>query len=231
MTLRLIGARAVQEATRPLAEQFTQRTGHAVEHSYSPVGTVRKRLADGEQHDIVIVSASAIDEMAGEGVVDGATRIVLGSTSIGMCVRAGAACPDIGTAEAFRQTVIAAGSVALSDLAVGGTAGTYLNGLFERIGLSEVINAKAKRCAGGVDVAKCVAAGDAEIGFTFISEILPVKGAAVVGPLPAPYGNTTVYVAAVRTGSAQAEPARALIRAFVDPSARDLWREVGFENG
>ena len=229
MTLRLIGARAVQEATRPLAEQFTARTGHAVEHSYSPVGTVRKRLADGEQHDIVIVSASVMDEMAAEGVVDAATRTALGSTSIGMCVREGAAHPDIATPEAFRQTVIAARSVAISDLAVGGTAGTYLNGLFERIGLSDVINAKAQRRGGGVDVAKCVAAGEADIGFTFISEILPVPGAAVVGPLPAPYGNTTTYVAAVRSGSAEAEPARALIRAFLDPAARDLWREVGFE--
>lgn len=229
MTLRVIGARAVQEATRPLAARFTAQTGEAVEHSYSPVGTVRKRLADGEHHDIVIISESAIGALAKDGTIDGATATPLGSTSVGMCVRKGAPRLDISTPGKFRAVLENARAVALSDPSVGGTAGTHMHKLIAELGLTDAINAKAQLRGGGVDVANAVANGEAEIGFTFISEILPVPGAEVAGKLPAPHGNTTAYVAAVHRNCANPDAARALIAAFVAPGTEALWREIGFD--
>src|SRR5262249_4571338 len=88
---------------------------------------------------------------------------------------------DIATPEAFRQALLAARSVAVSDVAVGGTAGKHLARMFEQIGVADAIDRKALRCASGADVTQCVADGQADIGMTFIREMLPILGARVVG--------------------------------------------------
>src|SRR5204863_2378568 len=98
--MKVMSARAVTEAVKPLAAQFTRATGIPVAFVFAPVGGVRKRLADGEATDIVILSASAIAEIAGDLVPS--SRRDLGRTSIGLAVRAGAELPDIATPEAFR---------------------------------------------------------------------------------------------------------------------------------
>ena len=55
----------------------------------------------------------------------------------------------------------------------------------------------------GAEVAKSIAEGRAEIGTTFISEVLPLKGVKVVGPLPGDLHNANTYTAAIPAGSAQ----------------------------
>jgi len=87
------------------------------------------------------------------------SRRTLGRTSIGVAVRAGAPLPLIATAEAFRQTLLNAGGIAASDVAVGGTAGKHLAQLFERIGIADAIEHKVLRRPSGGDVALSVADG------------------------------------------------------------------------
>jgi molybdate transport system substrate-binding protein len=226
--MKVMSARAVKEAVKPLAAQFTRDTGISVEFVFAPVGGVRKRLADGEAADIVILSASAIEELASAGALVPGSRRDLGRTSIGMAVRDGARLPDIATSAAFRATLLAARSIAMSDVAVGGMAGLFLTGLFERMGLADAIAHKIVRTGGGNEVAERVADGDAEIGMTFISEILAVKGAHVVGPLPAPLGNDTIYAAAVTAASGEPAAAPALIAAFTRADTRAIWQAAGF---
>ena len=61
----------------------------------------------------------------------------------------------------------------------------------------------------GGEVAERVAEGKADIGMTLIAEIVPIKGARVLGPLPAPLGNDTTYAAAIMASSgARAAAAR-----------------------
>ena len=98
-------------------------------------------------------------------------------------------------------------------------------GLLQRLGIAEAVNAKALLCKGGADVAAAIAEGRAEIGTTFISEVLPVPGTKVVGPLPGELYNANTYTAAVHAGSARAETARALMRKLTDPASRARWTD------
>ena len=100
---------------------------------------------------------------------------------------------------------------------------------FERIGIADAIERKVLRCSSGADVTQRVADGEAEIGMTFISEMLPIEGARVVGPLPSPLGSDTTYEAAVVSSSGDRTAAAALIEALTRPDARDLWKDAGFE--
>jgi molybdate transport system substrate-binding protein len=226
--IKVLSARAVKSAVRALAQDYSRASGHAVACEFAPVGAVEQKLAAGATADVIILSAPAMAQLAqAQRIVAGSAR-ELGRTSIGVGVRAGAPPPDIATPDAFRALLLGARSIALSDPAVGGTAARYLPQLFARIGVADAIETKLVRCSGGGDVAERVARGDAEIGITFISEMLPFEGVHVVGALPAAYGNDTTYCAAVHAASAVADAARELIAVLVERRGDAIWRAAGF---
>ena len=86
-------------------------------------------------------------------------------------------------------------SLAYTDPSAGGTSGIFLVGLLERLGIADAVRAKTVLCINGDEVVEKVLSGDAEVGSTFISEIVPVKGVKIVGPLPAAIENATAYAA------------------------------------
>jgi molybdate transport system substrate-binding protein len=186
-------------------------------------------LAAGEAADLLILSVGAIEALDKSGLLSAGTRTPLGRTSIGVAVKKGADVPDISTPDAFKRTLLAARAIAVSDPAVGGTAALYLPQLFARIGIADALDAKLVKCSGGGDVTERVARGEADIGLTFISEMLPIEGAAVAGPLPAPYGNDTTYCAAVPVNSTARDVAAAFIAALTHRDAREAWKRAGFE--
>ena len=227
--LKVLSARAVHVAVSELSADFTRDTGVPAGISYAPVGVLQDKLSAGETADVLILSAAGIDKLAKAGALVDGTRVNLGQTAIGLAVRDGAPLPDITTAEAFKKLLLGVEALALSDPAVGGTAGTYLRDLFVRMGIAEEVRGKALPQKSGAAVAECVARGEAEIGMTFISEMLPVKGIRVVGPLPAPLGNATAYAAAVMMGCKDVSVARAFIDALVRPARQSVWRAAGFD--
>ena len=119
--------------------------------------------------------------------------------------------------------------MSFSDAAVGGSAGVYLARLFVELGLGDMIKQKGMPQQSGGEVAKRVADSEADIGMTLIAEIVPVRGARVLGPLPAPLGNATTYCAGVMARSAAPDAAHAFIAALTDPNAGDAWTAAGFE--
>jgi molybdate transport system substrate-binding protein len=153
----------------------------------------------------------------------------LGRVGVGVVVREGAARPDLSTPEAFKQALLSARSIALTDPAVGGTAGIYVAGLIERLGLADALKAKTLLQRNGFYVAQAVASGEAEIGMTQMSEIVAVKGAAVAGPLPPPLQVVTTYSVSVFSASKAKDMARAFIQRLTDEALADHWNAAGFE--
>jgi molybdate transport system substrate-binding protein len=83
----------------------------------------------------------------------------------------------------------------------------------------------------GAQAAEIVAKGEAELGVGQASEIVPVAGAHVVGPLPGELASTTLFTAAIGTGSKSPEAANALIRFLTGPEAAPRFKAKGFEPG
>jgi molybdate transport system substrate-binding protein len=225
--LKVMCARSMHQVVGTLTDAFRRETGHDVELNFGTVGALQKRLDAGETADVLILGAPTIDKLAKAGTVGPATAVA--TTSVGIAVREGSAPPDVSTAEAFKQALIAAGKVAFSDAAVGGSAGIYLAKLFVEMGLGDEIARKGMPQQSGGEVATRVANGEADIGMTLIAEIVPIKGARVIGPLPAPLGNETTYAAAVTKGSGATEAGQAFIHALTQPSARGAWDTAGFK--
>ena len=142
-----------------------------------------------------------------------------------MAVRTGAARPDIGTTEAFIETMLNAESIGYSASA----SGTYLsNELFPRLGIWQHIEGKSLRVV-SERVAVVVARGDVQIGFQQISEILPIDGIDYVGPIPDELQEITVFSAGIATAAQYPEGAGELLRFLSSKQAAPIIAGVGLE--
>ena len=177
------------------------------------------RLATGETADVVILDDSAADALGRRGLVRPESKVELARSQIGMAVRAGAPRPDISSVEAFRNTLLAAKSIAYSD----SSSGTYLvTTLFGKLGVAEQVAAKSRKVRGppsGEPVAAVVARGEAEIGFQQVSELLHVPGVDFVGAIPSPLQPGFAFSGALTSAAREPEAARALLRFLASPDA------------
>ncbi len=219
----------MHKAVEALTRDFTARSGHDVVLDFGTVGSLQAKIASGENADVIILAVPTIDKLEKAGALVPGSRADVALTFIAVCVRGGVPLPNISTPEAFERTLRNARGIALSDPGVGGSAGVYLVGLFERMGLTETIAAKAMMQSSGVEVAKRVVEGKAELGLTLSGEIASVPGAVIAGPLPKPLGQDTTYCAAVSTASAAKEAAEAFIAALTAPATLQIWKTAGFE--
>src|SRR5580700_2596371 len=183
------------------------------------------RLGRGESIDVVIMAGPALDELIKQGKVRAGSRVDLVQSTIGMAVKAGAPKPDISTVDALKRTLLAAKSIAYSDSA----SGVYLSSeLFPKLGIADQIKDRTRKIeadpVGGV-----VAKGEAEIGFQQISELRPVKGIDIVGPLPPGAQRVTVFAAGIPATSVHPKAAEALIQWLASPAAYPAIKKSGLE--
>jgi molybdate transport system substrate-binding protein len=222
---------AVAALTRPFGTNAAAPGAADPDIVFEPMGALQARLAAGETADVLILAAPMIDALIASGAVIAASRAAVARAPIGIAARDGAAVPDISTADGFVAALKSARAVALSDPAVGGSAGVYLRDLFARLGIADIIAAKTVTQKSGVAAADAVGRGDADLALTFIPELLQGKGVRILGPLPLPCGHATAYVAGVSAHSGLQEPACAFIAALTAPGAAGVWTAAGFEVG
>jgi molybdate transport system substrate-binding protein len=227
--LEVFCARSMHVSVTLLAQQFRARSDVAADIVFEPMGALQARLAAGETADVLILTAPAIDALAASGALLPGSRAAFGRAPIGIAVREGAPAPDISTADAFKEALRTARAIALSDPAVGGSAGIYLRELFGRLDLAEIVAAKTAAQKSGVAAADAVGRGEADLAMTFIPELLQGNGVRILGSLPPPYGHATAYVAGVSARSGLADAAREFIAVLTAPDARGVWVTAGFE--
>jgi molybdate transport system substrate-binding protein len=227
--IKVMSAGAVQSMVTALGKEFAAANGHELDLNFATVGSLRERLSGGERTDLAILSESAVAALAKTGLFVPGSIKNLGRTRTGVVIREGAPTPDIATVEAFKRTLLNAKAVSYSDPKGGGSSGTFFAGLLDRLGIAAQVNKTAVLKKRGFEVAQAVVDGEADIGTTFISEILTIKGAVVAGPLPGDLDNPNTYTAAIPVGAAQADAAAALLAALSDPANRPRWTAAGLE--
>lgn len=225
--MKLLVGGAMQEPFREVGAQFAKKTGHKLEFTVDTTGLLQKRLREGAKADIILVSSPGMDALEKENLITPGTRANLAMAAIGVSVRAGAPVPDISSADSFKKAMLAAKTISYVDPKAGGTSGTYIDGLFQRMGLGEEIRKKVVFGYQGSQVAEAVAQGRAELGITFISEMLPNKGVKIAGELPAAIQSATIYSVAIPVGSPNPDAARALIEAMRTPEAATSISKAG----
>lgn len=226
--VKLLTAGAFKQVVLALVPDFEKQTGNKVVVDDDTAGGLKKRIESGEAFDVAVITPAVIDELAGAGKIAAGSRVDLASVGIGVVVKEGAPRPDVSTVDAFKRALLEAKSVAYIDPASGGSSGIYIDKLLERLGIADQVRPKAKLKKGGY-VADLIVSGEAELGLHQISEIVPVKGAALVGPLPKEIQNTTTYAAGLSASPQNKDAAQALIKMFSGPAAATVLKSKGME--
>lgn len=225
---KVLTAGAFKQVVLALVPGFEKQTGNKVIVDNDTAGGLQKRIEGGEAFDVAVITPAVIDDLAGKGKIATGSRVNLATVAIGVVVKEGAPKPDISTVEAFKSALLAAKTVAYIDPASGGSSGIYIDKLLERLGIADQVRPKAKLKKGGY-VAELIVSGEAELGLHQISEIVPVKGAALVGPLPKEIQNTTTYAAGLSASAQNKEAATALIKMFSGPEAASVLKSKGMD--
>ena len=226
--IRVLTAGAFKPVVLALVPDFEKQTGHKVTVDNDTAGALKKRIEGGEAFDVAVITPDVIDELVAKGKIAAGSRVSLASVGVGVVVKEGAPKPDVSTVEAFKRALLAAKSVAYIDPASGGSSGIYIDKLLERLSIADQIRPKAKLKQGG-HVADLIVSGEADLGLHQISEIVPVKGVSLVGPLPKEIQNTTIYAAGLGASAKNKDAAIALIKALSGPAAATVLKSKGME--
>jgi molybdate transport system substrate-binding protein len=144
---------------------------------------------------------------------------------MGIAVRAGAPKPDISSSDAVKRVLLAAKSIGYS----GGTSGAYMTELFQRMGIADELKPKLRQAPPGVPVGELITRGEVAIGFHQMSELLPVAGIDILGPLPADIQQFTVFSAGMSNGAKTPDAAKELVKFLSAPGTVPLIRKKGME--
>jgi molybdate transport system substrate-binding protein len=225
--IRVIGSPGTREPYSRLVPEFEKATGNKVITTWGGVTAVAKRVADGETADVVMLPAAQIDELIKLGKVRPDSRVNVASCGIGVVNKAGAPKVDISSADSIKKALLAAKSFAYS----AGPSGLHIEKLIRNWGIYDAVKGKIVPPRPNVRIGEMVAAGEAEIGFQQVSELLPVKGVDYLGALPADIQDITVFSAGVHSGATAADAGRALLRFLTAPEAAPVIRKTGMEPG
>ena len=220
---------AMTQPVKAAGAAFARSSGQTLVYVSDTTGALQKRLAAGEKADLIVVTSPAMDTLQKEHRVVPGSRVDLARALIGVAVRAGAASPDLSTPDTFKAALLKARSVSYVNPASGGTSGTYFEGLMQRMGIADVMKAKIVYRTQGSEVADAVAKGEAELGITFTSELLPNAGVKVAGPLPSAIQLPTIYSAAIAAGTGNGDAAGAFLRTLAGAEGRAALRKAGLE--
>ncbi len=224
--VKVMSSNALKTVLEELAPAFEKASEHKLVFVFGAAAPLKVEIEKGASFDVAVLTAAGVDDLVKQGKLDGATRTPLANSGVGVAVRRGAPKPDISSVDAFKRALVAAKSVAYVEQ---GGSGIYLKGLLPRLGLAEALKDKTKLLPPENPAARAVANGEAEIGMTQISEILPYAGAELVGPLPAEIQLVTSFASAVGSGARQSEAGRALLKFLKTPAAAAVFKAKGLD--
>lgn len=223
----VICSNALKTALEELAPGFETATGHRLAITWGPTIPLKAAIERGAAFDVTLLTMDAVDDLIREGRLTADTRTPLVSSRAGVVIRSGAPRPDIATVDTFKATLLDAPAIGYVE---EGATGAYIKTLLPRLGIADAIHDRVRLLPADNPAAKAVAAGEVSLGMTQISEILPWRGAQLVGPLPAAIGLTLRFGGgAAAGGSDRGEAARALLAYLATPAAAAVFTAKGLD--
>lgn len=225
-TLVVLSSNGVRAPLEVLEAQCERTIGRSVAVEYGTSASIRQRIAGGEAVDVAFVTTAVVAELAKDGYVALGSITPLGRGGIGVGIRAGGRRFAIDTPDAIKQALLAADSVTF---AREGASRPHIDRMFERLGIAKEMQAKTQLEAGSVQAAEKVVAGEADILLTLVSEILPVKGMELIGPLPSEFQSYISFDGALGAHATDEKSARAFLDCVAAPAAAPTFAAKGIE--
>jgi molybdate transport system substrate-binding protein len=219
----------VRSAAEELFGRFEKQNGSRLAVTWGTAPMLVARIEAGERADVLILSRAGIDALRKQEKILSGTDVTLAGSGVAVAVKAGAPKPGISTAEALKQTLLKAKSIAYSEPSAGGASGVYFAKLLERMGIAEQMKPKTKYPPAGGFSAELLLSGEAELAVQQKPELLHVAGVDIVGFLPGDLNLITEFAAAIMAGSQNIQMGKALIAGLRSPEAAAVFRSKGLE--
>lgn len=226
--IKVISSVGVKAALEELKPHFERATEHKLAITYGTAVPLKRQIDAGETFDVVILTPAMLEDLAKQSRVVPESKIDVAKAGIGVAIRAGTPKPDLSTPEAFKQALLNAKSIAYSK---EGQSGAMMVRIIERLGVAEEMKPKTVLETRSGLTAANVVEGKADLAFTLISEILPISGAELAGPLPSALQSYVVFTAGIAPATKDAAAAKSFIDFFKAPAALPVLKTAGMEPG
>jgi len=191
----------------------------------STTGLIEK-IDRGAVFDVAILTSEGVDGLVKSGKLAGASRTDFARCGVGLAVKSGTPTPNIATPEALKKTLEAASSITYAG---DGASRPAIDHMLDRLGIAQKVKSKVVLTKGSGPAMASVADGQVAVVMTLISELMPVKGIDIVGPLPGDLQNYVRFGAGIGTSASQKEAARALIGFLGSADAAPIYKTKGME--
>lgn len=223
--ITVFGTVAAKSALEQIAPAFEASSGHKVTLHIATTGELKSDIEKGAHFDVAFLTAAALDDLARQGKLDAAGKVAVARSGVGVTVARTASKPAIGNADDFKRTLLTAKSITYS---AQGATGPTMKKIFEQFGITEAMGTKTVIIS-KITAPQAVAAGQAEMGFTQISEILDSPEAQLAGPLPAEVQVYSTFSAAPSATASDRAAAQAFVNALAQPAAKAILKARGLE--
>jgi len=227
--LVVLSSAAMKGALADLPQRYLAATGDHVSVVYGTAGQVRDRALSGQAFDVVIVPPEPLAGLIGRHLVQQGSQLDVARVRLGVAVKAGAPLPGISDDQAFKKVLLDAPSIGMADPATGATSGIYLAKLIDRLGIGSVVGPKVKYYPEGQTAMEGMARGEVSIGLGQTSEIKPVHGVELVGPIPEDLQLVTTYAAGISAKSEHPDAAKRLASWLTEPAVQTSLKANGFD--
>ena len=223
-SVEVLSTLALRGVLVEIAEDFRTRTGLVIAATYKSTNAALELIAQGTTADMTIVTREAIERLVRDGAIVAGSAADLAQSGVGIAVRAGAPKPDIATVAAFKRALLETKSIAFSRL---GASGIHFAQVIERLGIADEIRRKAT--ISDSYVGEMAARGEVEMAVQQISELMPVAGIDIVGPLPGELQKISVFSGGVFRAAKNADGAGRLIAYLASPRLAPVLIRKGLE--
>jgi molybdate transport system substrate-binding protein len=229
--IKVIATTALKTSIEVLMPEYERSSGHKFAFSYGPSTRMAKQVAEGEANDVTIVTDKGIDDLIAKGRIVAGTRTDLCLSAMALAVQKGAPKPDISTVDKFKQAMLAAKSLGMSNPVGGGASGAILMRIFDQLGITEQMKGKLTFGPGGPAglIGNFLVRKEVEVGIQQMSELRAVPGIDIVGRLPFGADTVSAFSAGISTAARDPAAGRALVAFLTTPKAKDVMRSMGMD--
>lgn len=228
--IKLMATVAMTPTLDVLTPKFEAATHNKLTIVYSVIADLKKRVEGGETADVMLLSRPALDDLQGQGKVAAGSVVNVSSSFVAIAARAGAAKPDISTVDALKSTLLAAKMIVYADPAKGGASGVYFQKVLDQLGIADQMKFKTILVP-GAQSGELVAKGVAEMAVAQASELVPIHGTKLVGPLPGNLNSAIVFAAGIGAASKDPAAAKAFIQYLTGPVGARILKSKGMGPG
>lgn len=224
--VRVMASNGMKAALEQLQPQCERAIGRPLALQFSSTAALKKRIEAGEGFDVTVIAAEAIADLIKQGKLAADSRRDIARSELGIGIRAGSARPDIGTTEALKRSLREAKSITYPQ--DGATRGD-IEKMFESLGIAADVKPKIILAPSSGAATESVAAGKATFVLTLFSEIVPVAGTEILGPLPGAFRDAVHFQGAASKAARNTESAGKVISFLTGPQAASVYKIKGLE--